>query len=57
MPPVGKKDFNALIGNKPFFDQPVKIKQAAYEKLIKTSRTGNLLDNLYHQKIIINLLV
>ena len=29
------KDFNALIDNKLFFDQPVKIKQKAYEKLIK----------------------
>ena len=26
------KDFNALIDNKPFFDQPVKNKQEAYEK-------------------------
>ena len=26
------KDFNALIGNKPFFDQPVKHKQGAFEK-------------------------
>ena len=41
------KDFNALIDNEPFFDQPVK-KQVAYEKLVKMSRnnfyvTGNLL--------------
>ena len=40
------KDFNALIDNKPFFDQPVKSKQEAYEKLIEMSRkddytTGN----------------
>ena len=28
------KDFNALIDNKLFFDQPVKNKQEAYEKLI-----------------------
>ena len=26
------KDFNALIDNKPFFDQPVKNKQDVYEK-------------------------
>ena len=26
------EDFDALIYNKPFFDQPVKIKQEAYEK-------------------------
>ena len=48
------KVFNALIDNKPFFDQPVKSKQEAYEKLIKMSKnddytTGNLLDYLYHQ--------
>ena len=55
MPLVEIKDFNALIDNKPFFDQPVKNKQEAYEKLIELSRnddytTGNLLDYLYHQK-------
>ena len=50
------KDFNALIDNKPFFDQPVKKnkKQETYEKLIKISRnnnytTGNLLDYLSRQ--------
>ena len=48
------KDFHALIGNKPFFDQPVKNRQEAYEKLIQMSKngdytTGNLLDYLYHQ--------
>ena len=41
------EDFNALIDNKPFFDQHVK-KQEAYEKLVEMSRnndytTGNLL--------------
>ena len=41
------KDFNALIDNKPFFDQHVK-KQEACEKLVEMSRnndytTGNLL--------------
>ena len=29
------KDFNALIDNKLFCDQPVKYKQGAYEKLIE----------------------
>ena len=48
------KNFNALIDNKPFFDQPVKNKQEAYEKLIEMPRnddytTGNLLDFSYHQ--------
>ena len=48
------KDCNALINNKPLFDQPVKNKQEAYERLIKMSRnddytTKNLLDFSYHQ--------
>ena len=48
------KDFSALIGNKPFFDQPLKNKEEAYEKLIEMSRndddtTGNLLDLSYRQ--------
>ena len=48
------KDFNVLIDTKPFFDQPVKSKQKAYEKLIEMLRndnytTGNLLDFSYHQ--------
>ena len=34
MPLVEIKDFNALIDSKSFFDQPVKNKQQAYEKLI-----------------------
>ena len=51
---VEMKDFNVLIDNKTFFDQLVKSKQKAYEKLVEMSRTddhttGNLLDNLYHQ--------
>ena len=55
MPLVKIKDFNALIDNKPFFDQAVKNKQNVYEKLIEMSKndaytTGNLLDSLYHQK-------
>ena len=53
MPLVEIKDFNALIDSKPFFYQPVKIKQEAYKKLIEVSRnddytTGILLDYLYH---------
>ena len=38
MPLVVIQDFIALINNKPFFDQPVKNKQEAYEKLIEMSR-------------------
>ena len=32
---VGNKAFNALIDNKPFFDQPIKHKQVADEKSVK----------------------
>ena len=54
-PLVEIKDFNAVIENKPFFDQPVKRKQEAYEELIEISRNddytaGNLLHYLYHQR-------
>ena len=47
------KDFNTLIDNKLVFDQSVKDKQEAYEKLVEMSKnddctTGNLLDCLYH---------
>ena len=41
MPLVEIKDFNALIDNKPFFDQPVKNKQEAYEKLSKMPRNND----------------
>ena len=49
------KDFNALIYNKPFFDQPVKNKQDTNKELVKMLRnddytTGNILDYSYHQK-------
>ena len=51
---VETKDYNAS-KNKPFFDQPVKNKQEAYEKLIEISRNndyvaGILFYYLYHQK-------
>ena len=53
IPSVKIKDFNALIENKPLFDQPVKSKQEVYEKLVQISRnndyTGSSLDYLYHQ--------
>ena len=35
MPLLEIKDFNALIDNKPFFDQAGKNKQEAYEKRIE----------------------
>ena len=49
------KDFNGLIDNKPFFDQPVKNKQNVSRKLVEMSRNGNsttknLSDQLDHQK-------
>ena len=49
------KDFDVLIDNKPFFDQPAKNKQKVDKKFVEMSRndeypTGNLLDYLYHQK-------
>ena len=55
MPLVKIKHFNALINNKPLFDQPVKNKQEVYEKLIEMSKNddytaGNLLDYFYHKK-------
>ena len=57
MPLVEIKCCNALIVNKPFFDQPVENKQEAYGKLVEMSgnddyATGNLLDCLYHKKYI-----
>ena len=66
MPLVEIKDCNALIDNKPFFDQPVKNKQEAYEKLIdyttiKTIKMMFIEQEIYQNicmiKIIINLLV
>ena len=57
MPPVEIKNFNLLINNKLFFDQPIKNTEEANEKLAKMSRnkeyiTGNVLDCLYHRAII-----
>ena len=51
---VEKKDFNALIDNKQFFDQAVNNKEELYEKRVEMSRnddytTRNLLNYLYHQ--------
>ena len=41
MPLVEIKDFNALIDNKPFFDQPAKNKQEASEELVEMSRNDD----------------
>ena len=53
MPLVEIEDFNVLINNKSFFDQPLKNKQEVYEKLIKMPKhedytTGKLLHFPYH---------
>ena len=55
MPLVKIEDFKVSIDDKPFFDQTVKNKQEAYEKLFEISRnkdytTGKLVGYLYHQK-------
>ena len=54
IPLIEIKHFSVSIDNKPVFDQPVKMKQEAFEKLVKMSinddyKTDNLLDFLYHQ--------
>ena len=41
MPLIVNKDFNALIDNKPFFNQPVKNKQEVYKTLIEISRIND----------------
>ena len=41
MPLVEIKDFNGLIYNKPFFDQPVKNKQGLFEKHVEMSRNDD----------------
>ena len=48
------RDFKALIGNKPFFQQCMKDKQEIHEKLIEMTRNddytnGNLLVYLYRK--------
>ena len=55
IPLVESKDFNVLIENELFFDQPIKNKQEAYEKPIEMSRNDDytsrkLSDYSYHQK-------
>ena len=57
MPLIDIKDFNELIDNKTLFDQLIKNKKEAYEKLVEMSRnddytTGNLLDYLFYQKML-----
>ena len=60
MPKFDIKDFNLLIDGKPFFEIPVKNKEAAYEAIIEMSKNNdntkcNLLDYKYfkdHYKLI-----
>ena len=60
VPKVEIKDFNLLIGGKPFFEIPVKNKEEAYEAIIEMSKnndyaTGDLLNYEYfkdHYKLI-----
>ena len=42
------KDFDALIDNKPFFDQPVKNKHEAYEKPIKMKISNDYTTGNYY---------
>ena len=51
------KDFNALIDNKPFFDQPVKTNKKRMKNLLKCQEIMNSLDYLYHQKYYILLAI
>ena len=51
---VDINNFNELIDNKSFFDQPVERKQETYEKLAEMSKnddymTRNLLNYFYHR--------
>ena len=55
LPKVQVKDFNVIVDKTPFFDQPVKNEEEAYEKIIEITRnseynTGNLLDYEYFKK-------
>ena len=42
------KDFNALIDNKPFFDQRSKNKEKTYEKLLQFQKTVILQQKIYY---------
>ena len=41
------KDFNALIDNKPFFDQLVRNNQEAYERLLKCQEMMTIQQGIY----------
>ena len=48
MPLFEIKHFNALIDNKQFFEQPVKNKLEAYEKLVEMSKTMTIQKENYY---------
>ena len=57
MASVEIEDFNTLIDNKPFLDQPVTNKREAFEKLVEMPRnddytTGNWLDYCIIKKLL-----
>ena len=54
---VEVKDFNALINNKPFFDQPGKNKQEAYENPIEMSRMMTIQQEIYQIICIIKIII
>ena len=54
--PLGEiKGFNALIDDKPLFDQSGKSKQKAYEKLVEMSSNSDLDHELCYKVICIDL--
>ena len=50
MPLVEIKDIDALINNKPFFDQPAKNKWEVYEKLVKMPRNDDCTMNYFYNQ-------
>ena len=47
MPLVEINDFNALIDNKSFFDQPLKSKKDAYKNLLKCQKIMVIQQEIY----------
>ena len=47
MPLVEAKDFNALIDNKPFFDQPEKTNKKHIKNLLKCQETMTKQQEIY----------
>ena len=51
MPLVEIKDFNVLIGNKPFFDQPVKTNKKRMRNLLKCQEMMTTQQETYRKLI------